>query len=81
MGKSQLLAGVRPRNTSIAIRFNLISGTNILWTSLQLGHSSPHQTLTRYSAWIQQSDKASETNKLDAFVNQSRGEVGEKKVG
>jgi len=55
---------------------NLMAGANIMWVSKQMGHSNTQMTLTRYSAWIEQSDKASETNKLDAFVNQSGGKVG-----
>jgi integrase len=60
---------------------NLMAGANVMWVSKQMGHSNTQMTLTRYSAWIEQSDKASETTKLDAYVNQGRGEVGEKKVG
>jgi integrase len=52
---------------------NLMAGANVMWVSRQMGHSNTQMTLTRYSAWIEQSDKASETTKLDAYVNQSRG--------
>ena len=55
---------------------NLMAGANIMWVSKQMGHSNTQMTLIRYSAWIEQSDKASETTKLDAFVNQSGGKVG-----
>ncbi|MFT6263938.1 MAG: integrase [Oleiphilaceae bacterium] len=55
---------------------NLMAGANVMWVSKQMGHSNTQMTLTRYSAWIEQSDKASETTKLDAFVNQSGGKVG-----
>ena len=55
---------------------NLMAGANVMWVSKQMGHSNTQMTLIRYSAWIEQSDKASETTKLDAFVNQSGGKVG-----
>ena len=44
-----------------------------MWVSKQMGHANTQMTLTRYSAWIEQPDKTSETIKLDAFVNQSGG--------
>jgi len=59
---------------------NLMAGTQIMWVSKQMGHSNTQMTLIRYSKWIEQSDKTSETNKLDAFVNQNGGKVGEMKV-
>ncbi len=59
---------------------NLMAGANVMWVSRQMGHSNTQMTLTRYSAWIEQSDKASETNKLDAFVKQNGGKVGEIKA-
>tara|TARA_R110002049_G_scaffold148242_2_gene311176 strand:+ start:32959 stop:34131 length:1173 start_codon:yes stop_codon:yes gene_type:complete len=59
---------------------NLMAGANVMWVSKQMGHSNTQMTLIRYSAWIEQSDKASETNKLDAFVKQNGGKVGEMRV-
>jgi len=59
---------------------NLMAGANVMWVSRQMGHANTQMTLTRYSAWIEQSDKASETNKLDAFVSQNGGKVGEIRV-
>jgi integrase len=55
---------------------NLMAGANVMWVSKQMGHANTQMTLTRYSAWIEQVDKKSETNKLDAFVKQNRGKVG-----
>ena len=34
-------------------------------------------TLTRYSKWVEASNHASESPKLDAFVSQSEGNKGE----
>lgn len=59
---------------------NLTAGANIMWVSKQMGHSNTQMTLTRYSKWVEMSNQASETNKLDAFVNQNGGKVGEMKV-
>jgi len=52
---------------------NLMAGANVLGVSRQMGHSNNQITLIRYSSWIEQPDKASETNKLDVFVNQNKG--------
>lgn len=52
---------------------NLMAGASVMWASKQMGHANTQMTLTHYSAWIEQSDKTSETIKLDAFVNQNGG--------
>lgn len=56
---------------------NLIAGANVMWVSKQMGHSTTQMTLTRYSKWVEMTNQARETSKLDAFVNQNGGNLGE----
>ncbi|MDV3502529.1 Arm DNA-binding domain-containing protein [Marinobacter sp. M-5] len=55
---------------------NLIAGANVMWVSKQMGHSTTQMTLTRYSKWVEMSNQAKESSKLDAFVRQNGVKVG-----